>query len=290
MPHSSSEEEKTPQKSEDLIKQIKVDEVDPKNIEKLAHNLPKHSFYTERKYVIDQSVGLILVDKKLISTQRGLGSFLIKKVGANFLSGKSIMNVSIPVSIFGPTTFLHHTVKDFEFAPYFLSKANTETDPIEKLSHVIAMVTASIHLNIPQLKPFNPVIGETLQAKIGDALVYCEQVCHHPPISAIQVYGNGYYIYGSLEYEIKMGPRRAKYSKKGYTYVILKDGTKYRITLPVTQINGILFGNRELLSVGDYTIEDMTNKIYSRVRIYPEKRGFFKSIFVKQKERKDHIK
>ena len=70
----------------------------------------------------------------------------------------------------------------------------------------------------------------------------------------------------------------------------MKDKTKYRVTLPTQQIEGVLFGKRILLTVGEYTIEDLTNKIYARVKIYPEKRGFFKSIFVKQKDRKDHLK
>jgi hypothetical protein len=37
-------------------------------------------------------------------------------------------------------------------------------------------------MSVTQLKPFNPIWGETFQAKIGDTEVYLEQTSHHPPI------------------------------------------------------------------------------------------------------------
>ena len=35
---------------------------------------------------------------------------------------------------------------------------------------------------VAQLKPFNPILGETFQAKIDDCLYNLEQTSHHPPI------------------------------------------------------------------------------------------------------------
>jgi hypothetical protein len=37
-------------------------------------------------------------------------------------------------------------------------------------------------MSVTQLKPFNPIWGETFQAKIGDTKMYLEQTSHHPPI------------------------------------------------------------------------------------------------------------
>ena len=31
-------------------------------------------------------------------------------------------------------------------------------------------------------KPFNPILGETFQAKTGNTEIYIEQTSHHPPI------------------------------------------------------------------------------------------------------------
>ena len=44
--------------------------------------------------------GLEYIDKETINKQRGILTYLIKKVGSNLLSGKSIMNVSLPIYIF----------------------------------------------------------------------------------------------------------------------------------------------------------------------------------------------
>lgn len=33
-------------------------------------------------------------------------------------------------------------------------------------------------------KPFNPILGETFEWRDGDLQFLCEQVCHHPPVSA----------------------------------------------------------------------------------------------------------
>ena len=34
------------------------------------------------------------------------------------------------------------------------------------------------------MKPFNPILGETLQAELPDGSeIYCEHTSHHPPVS-----------------------------------------------------------------------------------------------------------
>jgi len=43
------------------------------------------------------------------------------------------------------------------------------------------------HLSGAQLKPFNPILGETFQTKILDTEYYMEQVSHHPPMSRFYV-------------------------------------------------------------------------------------------------------
>lgn len=33
-------------------------------------------------------------------------------------------------------------------------------------------------------KPYNPILGEQFKCKLGNVKCVCEQVCHHPPVSA----------------------------------------------------------------------------------------------------------
>ena len=44
--------------------------------------------------------GLVFTNKEIIDKQRAVMGFLIKKMGTNLMSGKSIMNVSLPINIF----------------------------------------------------------------------------------------------------------------------------------------------------------------------------------------------
>ena len=39
-------------------------------------------------------------------------------------------------------------------------------------------------------KPFNPILGETFQGVIGDYEIAIEQISHHPPISAFEMWSN----------------------------------------------------------------------------------------------------
>jgi len=43
--------------------------------------------------------GLEFINLELIERQRGAASYMIKTVGANIFSGKSIMNISLPINI-----------------------------------------------------------------------------------------------------------------------------------------------------------------------------------------------
>jgi hypothetical protein len=56
----------------------------------------------ERHFVPHDSAALKYTDDEYISSQRGVLFHLVKQIGLNILSGKSIMNVSLPIKIFEP--------------------------------------------------------------------------------------------------------------------------------------------------------------------------------------------
>lgn len=60
------------------------------------------------------------------------------------------------------------------------------------LIHTFSVIFADM------VKPFNPPLGETFQARIANGDFYAEQINHHPPISAFIFYGKGYKISGAL--------------------------------------------------------------------------------------------
>lgn len=44
--------------------------------------------------------GIIFVNRKKIEDQKGVLKFILTKIGKNLLSGKSVLNISLPVDIF----------------------------------------------------------------------------------------------------------------------------------------------------------------------------------------------
>lgn len=50
--------------------------------------------------------GLIFKDLNVIEKQRSVAGYLIKNIGLNFIKGKSIMNVSLPINIFDQRSIL----------------------------------------------------------------------------------------------------------------------------------------------------------------------------------------
>ena len=91
------------------------------------------------------------------------------------------MTISLPIHIFDERTLLEVFAFQNSLAPYFLEKAGLELNPVEKLKLTTAYAFTMLHLTVTQLKPFNPIWGETFQANIGTAKLYLEQTCHHPP-------------------------------------------------------------------------------------------------------------
>jgi hypothetical protein len=64
-----------------------------------------------------------------MNEQKKVLTFIIKRIGKNILSGKGILNISLPVDIFCKESNIERLAASFGFAPFFLEKAATLTDP-----------------------------------------------------------------------------------------------------------------------------------------------------------------
>lgn len=135
-----------------------------------------------------EATSLVFTNDEIISDQRGVAFYLVKKIGINLLTGKSIMNISLPIKLFEPKSLLEKIAESFSFAPYYFLKAADQTDPIERVKTLITLYIASLQLEPQMLKPFNPILGETFQGVIGSYEIALEQISHHPPITAVQMW------------------------------------------------------------------------------------------------------
>lgn len=135
----------------------------------------------------DPANGLELLDKELLDNQRKVLGHFLKTMGKNLFEGKSIMSISMPITVFSDDSMLQRVPSGYGYLPYFLPKAAELNDPLEAFKLCVTFFFTSIHLAIRQEKPFNPILGETYQGYIGGIPIFCEQIIHHPPISAIYV-------------------------------------------------------------------------------------------------------
>ena len=280
----------------ELLKRLEkgeVEEVDAKKGGKSAiNNDPKYEAFTQQGYEVNPAQGLIYKDYDMISKQRRVIFHLVKSMGSNLLKGKSIMNVSLPVTIFDKESLLQRTASDFLYAPYFVEKIYAAEDPIDKMKWTVAFYVAGLHLGICQKKPFNPVWGETFQGKIDNINVYCEQTSHHPPISNIYMDGEHFTIDTKHQFSLSTYPNSATFKCIGHRRIVLKDANKttYMIEYPWAECKGFMFGNRVVNYKGNVTITDTTNKIYVQLRMQAGEKSLAEGLFRKNDARADFFK
>ncbi|CAK4077459.1 unnamed protein product [Aphanomyces euteiches] len=223
--------------------------------------------------------GVKLTDKDIAKKQNGVLMEVIKNMGTKLLDGKSAVSLSLPVRIFEPRSMLDRLVDLYLYAPNYLSAANDTSDMVERFKLTMAFAVAGWHHSVGCMKPFSPILGETLQTEFVDgATVHCEHASHHPPISYAQIVGPKYKIHsysilnGSLQtnciVQIQQGPVKVQFL----------DGTVIEFTLPAIRMGGFLWGDRVVELVGTINFQDKKNGISCELKLNPdEKKGMFAS-------------
>ena len=69
----------------------------------------------------------MFVDEKKMEDQKGVLKFVLGKIGKNLLSGKSILNISLPVDIFCPESNLELFTYSMSYAPIILEPSVTSS-------------------------------------------------------------------------------------------------------------------------------------------------------------------
>jgi len=246
-------------------------------------------------YVKNPNGGLHYTNHEELSKQRGVIWDVIKELGHSVLEGRELTEISLPVYLFEPKSFLEKMTEGWCYAPTFLTKAAVTTDPLERFKLVICFAVAGIHVTPAYKcrKPFNPILGETYQAKFDDGTeVYCEQTLHHPPTSNWQVIGpsNQYYFWGRGSCSASGRGNTIKGYQNGPNVVEFNDGTKIIFNLPTLYIKGVVFGDRIMEFGGSMNFIDEKNKLSCELIFNAEELGFIKGLFQKQKQTVDYVR
>ncbi|XP_050497249.1 oxysterol-binding protein-related protein 2 isoform X1 [Diabrotica virgifera virgifera] len=129
--------------------------------------------------------------------------------------GKELTTIAMPVVYNEPLSFLQRLAEYMEYA-YLLRKAAEQEDPIERIQLVIGFAVSALASNWDRLgKPFNPLLGETFELKRAEFKMVCEQVSHHPPVSAFHAEGEGWIFHGSIHPKLSFWGKNVEIQPQG---------------------------------------------------------------------------
>lgn len=138
--------------------------------------------------------------------------------------GKELSKITMPVIFNEPLSFLQRVVEYMEYGP-LLSRASSCDDPVERLELVTAFAVSATASNWQRIgKPFNPLLGETYELDRPDLgiRIVCEQVSHHPPVSAFHVDSELFSFHGSINPKLKFWGKSVEVTPKGVVTLFLK--------------------------------------------------------------------
>ncbi|KAG7205886.1 hypothetical protein KM043_007815 [Ampulex compressa] len=135
--------------------------------------------------------------------------------------GKDLSKITMPVIFNEPLSFLQRVAEYMEYAK-LLKYASAEETPIGRMQYVAAFAVSALASNWERLgKPFNPILGETYELQREDFRIVCEQVSHHPPVSAFHADSEDFIFHGSIHPKLKFWGKSIEVHPKGIVTVEL---------------------------------------------------------------------
>eukprot|EP00188_Purpureofilum_apyrenoidigerum_P004321 Plantae.Rhodophyta-Purpureofilum_apyrenoidigerum.ctg4803.p1 GENE.Plantae.Rhodophyta-Purpureofilum_apyrenoidigerum.ctg4803~~Plantae.Rhodophyta-Purpureofilum_apyrenoidigerum.ctg4803.p1 ORF type:complete len:357 (-),score=55.85 Plantae.Rhodophyta-Purpureofilum_apyrenoidigerum.ctg4803:161-1231(-) len=220
------------------------------------------SLETDPRHPKAHAKGGLTEDAAIITQQRKVALEIVKQIGTNVLNRKDLLYVTFPAKCSEPRTVLQRVADSVSYSEDFLTEAAGISDPVERLSRVVAFYIGGIHLTSNVKKPLNPILGETYAGQIGrHTKVYVEQASHHPPVTNFLVTGRGFRYHGSMSYSAKFGVNEFKLVNKGKRVIEFDDGSKIVFNMPVDVFSSVLFGTYRHEMAANIVFEDEQNDI-----------------------------
>jgi hypothetical protein len=231
--------------------------------------IPKFKDDIFSDFIIKDEEGVFIKNKEITEKQNEKLKEIISQNTKETLK-YDLSSLSLPISFFEPRTILERISDLFSFAPLILKKAGAINDKLETLKQVICFSLSSLYRILQQLKPFNPVLGETYQCFWEDGTkMYLEHTCHTPPISHfyLKSSSNLYTVSGYFDMEMggimkTMLTNTMQIIPKGKITVYLTE-TKQTISyqFPKITMGGALWGERYCYFSDHMKFEDRDNNL-----------------------------
>uniref|UniRef100_T1JB46 Oxysterol-binding protein n=1 Tax=Strigamia maritima TaxID=126957 RepID=T1JB46_STRMM len=197
--------------------------------------------------------------------------------------GKELSKITFPIIFNEPLSFLQRMSEYMEYA-YLLKEANQQHSPVERIQYVAAFAVSALAANWERIgKPFNPLLGETYELERDDYHLICEQVSHHPPISAFHAHSPDFIFHGSIQPKLKFWGKSVEIQPKGIITVELrKHGEAYTWSNVNCCIHNIIVGKLWIEQYG--VLEVVNHKTNMKCTVNFKPAGWFsKDLHKKQK-------
>ena len=191
---------------------------------------------------------LVLQDKAILESQRGILKDVIKQAGIMLITGQNVIRMSLPIKIFQPKSQIERLANIFSIFWLLKTSNEKEDDKLDLMKHLVALVSGLFYYAMDLQKPFNPFLGETFQGYFIDGTkIYIEHICHDPSLDSFFITNEktGLKIYGNIETVAKIGSNELKLSFKGIITLEWKE-TKFYFTMPTFHNKGLIFGKRRV--------------------------------------------
>lgn len=245
-------------------------------------NLEREDRRFLHNYKINKT-GIICTNKEIVDAQAGIFKDIAIQLAKNIFKGGGVVSLSLPIRVFEDKSMLEKYCDWWVNAPELLTKAGKTKDPIEAMKKVICFSLSSLHFSASQLKPFNPILGETLQVELNEGTkIYLEHTSHHPCITNFYILDkdknftiSGYYDM-QPEGTVKMVIYNYVYLlHKGKTTIHLKTTNQnIDIQIPKLHFGGIVVGERYTLWDGFMKFEDKKNNLKAIVQFNIKNKDF----------------
>ena len=223
--------------------------------------------------------GLSLTDREVLAKLRRVGKEIIFRIGKKILSGSlNLTTISFPIACMQGNTALHNSLKAAALCPLYLTKAAACPSFVERLKLVVAATVCSFAYTSTFLKPvlptqLNPLLGETLTAETEDGSVfYCEQTCHHPPVSSVLIIGpaDSYRVHGYYSFASHAGLNSLSVTNSGHRTVTFLDQIITH-NCPMELFSGTFFGTLRHESLGKLTFIDEAHDLKCELKFGAKK-------------------
>eukprot|EP00775_Hariotina_reticulata_P001175 gene1175-1512_t len=265
------------QRTAEMLKGAAVDQLPPE-----LRDQARKEKYSQGGFRYDSAA-----DKEHIRAQRAAVWAWFRGLGKNLIKhGVNLTKVPLPVELCEPRSFLQRLTDSWGYLD-LLHAAAAAADPAERLKLVMAFAVGGMRQQCSCDKPFNPILGETLQGVYPcGCCVYVEQISHHPPVSCWQVidHAGQFQFTGSSCWSATFTGNSVKGTQSGKSCVhFYQDDAKVTWTLPTIYIRGVLFGDRAVKYHDTIAFEDRKHGLRCELQIDPAapKKGLVRRIINK---------